>query len=140
MRFIVGVLACSGILSVAVADPSSPASAAQRPSAQSTAPADAAGKPAPAPLLSAGTPATPSPAAKSPAEFDQLEKQLLSEGYGVETRGGQKVFCRREQTLGSRLPGPKVCETAARLKAAEAEAKDATEHVQKWAPVAAGGH
>jgi hypothetical protein len=36
---------------------------------------------------------------------------------------GEKVFCRREEVLGTRLGGQKVCSTVIQLKATEEQAK-----------------
>jgi pyruvate/2-oxoglutarate dehydrogenase complex dihydrolipoamide acyltransferase (E2) component len=129
MRIAVGLLAAlsAGALTSALADP--PTDAAP---AAATAPATPTNAPAAAATTSA--PAT-KPAAP---EFDQVERHFVAEGYRPEMRNGLKVFCRRETALGSHLPGPKVCATAAQLNAAEAEAKEATEQVQKFSPVAAG--
>ncbi len=114
MRIAVGLLAAlsAGALTSALADPPT-----------DTAPA-----------------AATAPAATKPAEpeIDQVEKHFVAEGYRPEMRNGVKLFCRRETALGSHLPGPKVCGTAQQLNALEADAKDATEHVQKFSPVAAG--
>lgn len=128
MRIAVGLLAAlsAGALTSAFADP----------------PTDAAPAAATAPAVATATAAaaTPASAATKPAEpdIDQVEKHFVAEGYRPEMRSGVKVFCRRETALGSHLPGPKVCGTAEQLNALEADAKDATEHVQKWTPVAAG--
>lgn len=117
MRIAVGLLAAlsAGALTSALADP--PTNAAPAAAAASTA-----------------KPAVP--------DIDPLEKHFVAEGYKPEMRNGVKVFCHREAALGSHLPGPKVCGTAAQLNASETEAREATEHAQKWAPVPAGvgGH
>jgi hypothetical protein len=44
------------------------------------------------------------------------EKELLSRGYKLETRHGEKYFCRREQQLGSRFE-IKSCDTAQSIQA-----------------------
>ena len=116
MRFVVGVLACigAGVLTVAVADPPPPeqpsAPAAQAPSApQSTPVASAVAKPA----------------------IDPDEKRLISQGYKPEMRNGEKVFCRREQTLGSRLGEAKHCATAEQLKVSHQETHDVMDKIQR---------
>lgn len=134
MRIAVGLLAClgAGTLTSAIADPStdaSPTTTASTPAASSPAAAPATA----APATAASSTATASKTSTQP-EFTQEEKQLFSEGYRAEIRGNDLVFCRRETALGSHLPGPKVCASAAQLKAAEKEAKEATQHVQTWAP------
>jgi hypothetical protein len=52
-----------------------------------------------------------------------VDKHFLSEGYKMEMHHGEKVFCRREDVLGSRLGAQKVCSTAQQLTATERQAK-----------------
>ena len=63
----------------------------------------------------AAEPASPAPAAtdKKPdkAALTPGEKNLLRQGYRLEVRNGEKLFCRSEDTLGSRLHEHKVCGT-----------------------------
>lgn len=143
MRFVVGALACMAVggISLALADPSTTASPPSPPSAPSalSAPAAAAPTPQAAPATPAST--TPAPAAHAasaaapaqdnkPAvivqgtpEFDTVQKHFLAEGYKLEMRNGEKVFCRREEQLGSRLGGQKVCSTALQLMVTERQAQ-----------------
>ena len=102
MRITAAILAClaTGALSLALADP--PASA----------PAPAAAAPASA----AATPAAP------PAP-NVLEKHFLSEGYHVEMRHGDKVYCRYEAEIGSRVNRQKLCGSLVELKSAEEQAQ-----------------
>jgi hypothetical protein len=60
--------------------------------------------------------------------MDQVEKRFLSEGYKLEMHHGEKVFCRREDLLGSRLGAQKVCSTAQQLTATERQAKASVDH------------
>src|ERR1700704_3828169 len=142
MRFVVGALACMAVggISLALADPSTTASPPSPPSAPSapSAPAAAAPTAQAAPATPAST--TPAPAAHAasaaapaqdnkPAvivqgtpEFDTVQKHFLAEGYKLEMRNGEKVFCRREEQLGSRLGGQKVCSTALQLMVTERQA------------------
>jgi hypothetical protein len=131
-----------GGISLALADPSTTASPPSPPSAPSAPSAPAAA--APAPQAAPATPAastTPAPAAHAasaaapaqdnkPAvivqgtpEFDTVQKHFLAEGYKLEMRNGEKVFCRREEQLGSRLDGQKVCSTALQLMVTERQAQ-----------------
>ena len=143
MRFVVGALACMAVggISLALADPSTTASPPSPPSAPSapSAPAAAAPTAQAAPATPAST--TPAPAAHAasaaapaqdnkPAvivqgtpEFDTVQKHFLAEGYKLEMRNGEKVFCRREEQLGSRLGGQKVCSTALQLMVTERQAQ-----------------
>ncbi len=52
---------------------------------------------------------------------------------------GEKVFCRREQTLGSRLGEAKHCATAAQLKVSQQETHDVIEKIQRTQKNPAGG-
>ncbi len=58
------------------------------------------------------------------AEVDAQEKHFLAEGYKMEMRNGEKVFCRREEELGSRLGAHKVCGTGLQLQNIERESQD----------------
>ena len=112
MRLVVGVLAFIGVgaVSLAVADP---------PSSSRDAPAAAA-----------PAPAAPTPSATQPA-VDPNEKWALSEGYKPEMRNGEKVFCRREQPLGSRLGQEKHCATLEQLKISRQESRDVMDKIQR---------
>jgi hypothetical protein len=153
MRFVVGVLACIGVggISLALADPSTTPSTPSAPSAPTTPSAPTAAAPAAAPVVPAPvtpqaapvtaastTPALAAHAASAAApaqdnkpavivqgtpEFDTMEKHFLAEGYKLEMRNGDKVFCRREEQLGSRLGGQKVCSTALQLMVTERQAQ-----------------
>jgi hypothetical protein len=46
-------------------------------------------------------------------------------------RNGEKVFCRREQVVGSRLATEKICGTVAQLKTAQTLTKEAVERGQR---------
>jgi hypothetical protein len=71
-------------------------------------------------------------AATPPAapEVDPTDKHFLSEGYRMQMRNGQKVFCRREDQLGSRLGGAVMCNTAEELKQIETQAHATVERAQ----------
>jgi hypothetical protein len=133
MRFVVGALACMAVggISLALADPSTTASARSPPSAPSAPSAPAAAAPTPAPATPA--PATPqaAPAAAATPAIDPEEKRLLAEGYRMQMRHGEKMFCRREEVLGSRLEGKMSCTTAAQLQATRDRAREAAERAQR---------
>ena len=113
MRFSVGVLTCLGVgaMSLALADPPAtpPAQSAvaEPAAAAATPPAPATTAPAPAPAAAPQT----APTAFAPAAPDAEEKRLLAMGYKMQMRNGEKVFCRREPVLGSRLEGKLICGT-----------------------------
>jgi hypothetical protein len=89
---------------------------------------------APAPAATAPTSTAAAAAPKSTVvvqgEQDVLERHFQSEGYKEEMRNGEKVFCRREDEMGSRLGSRKVCSTAQQLQATEREAQSAYQRGQ----------
>jgi len=131
MRLVIGMLTCLGLGSAGLASADPPANAA--------APAPAASQASAAPSPASAS-ATPSAAAATSApvmiestkekESDSLEKHFLAEGYKIETHNGEKYFCRREETLGTRLGGQKTCATAQQLQATEREAQAAFQRGQ----------
>lgn len=141
MRFAVRVLACvsAGAISLAVADPSTTAPDTTTAPAAATAPAATATTPgaqaSPAPSAAPTSAAT---AAVKPA-VDPEEKRLIAMGYKPEMRNGEKVFCRREQTLGSRLSEAKHCATAEQLKISQQETQDVIEKIQRTQKNPTGG-
>lgn len=149
MRLIVCVLACVGIggLAVALADPPSPNStpAAATPAAPTAAEPAAASPATAAAAANSATGAPAHPADAAPAatatpsssvvitgsQMEMMEKHFLSEGYKAEMRGGQKMFCRREEQMGTHLGGQKVCSTVEQLTANEAQAKEMVQRYQR---------
>ena len=131
MRFAVRVLACvsAGAISLALADPSTTApdsttarAAATTPAATATTPG-AQASPASAAAATATAPVKPA--------VDPEERRLIGMGYKPEMRHGEKVFCRREEELGTRLGGVKHCGTIAQLKAEHAELRESVEKAQR---------
>ena len=57
-------------------------------------------------------------------------KQLLAKGYRPETRNGEKVYCKTEGELGSRIATKKVCGTVDEWQSREQDSKDAAARVQ----------
>jgi hypothetical protein len=142
MRFAVRVLAGvvgAGAVALALADPSTTApdtttapAAASAPAATATTPG-AQASPAPAATATSAATATAKPA------IDPEEKRLIAMGYKPEMRNGQKVFCRREQILGSRLAEGKNCATAEQLKISQQETQDVIEKIQRTQKNPTGG-
>jgi hypothetical protein len=152
MRAILIVMSClgAGSLASAVAQAASPETPAASATPTATAvpaatPAVAAAPAAAAvaPPASAAAPATATAATASAATAEQTaeqsawEKQLLSRGYKPAMLNGQKVWCRKEEILGSRLAPKNVCAPAEQLELNAQTAKEATEHAQKM-PVWSG--
>ncbi|TLZ47925.1 MAG: hypothetical protein E6K32_00125 [Gammaproteobacteria bacterium] len=130
MRFAATVLAClgAGAVTVALADPSSPAP--QQPAAASSSSATAPPAAAPAPPATTPSSATQTPAPAKPA-VDPEEKRLLAQGYRAKMRHGEKIFCRTEPELGSRLGGKEICGTVADLKAQQASTREEIQREQR---------
>jgi len=133
MRFVIGITGavCLAGVSLAQADPSQ-ANAAQATPASTAAPSTTTTSATP-PAPPAASPAAPAQAAtaaaakpavvvESTAETDALERHFLAEGYKLEMHNGEKLFCRREEELGSRLGSHKACGTVQQLAATEREA------------------
>jgi curli biogenesis system outer membrane secretion channel CsgG len=126
MRLVVCALACVGAggMSLALADP--PAN----PAPPTTATAPTAAQPA----ASAAAPAAKAPTSTvdvdAQREQDNLEKHFLAEGYKLEMHNGERLFCRKEEELGSRLGGHKSCGTAQQLQATERESQAAYQRGQ----------
>jgi hypothetical protein len=123
MRPFIALLAsvAAGVTSFAFANPPAAAPAAQStnvtPQAAST-PASAT------PSATTATPDTkPAVVVTSTPEQDALEKHFLAEGYKEVMHNGEKMFCRQEEQLGSRLGGRKVCGTAQQLMVTEQQAQ-----------------
>ena len=131
MRFVVVVLACAcmavGGISVARADPPTTPSAATPAPAT---PAAAAAPAAPAPTTAVGATPQAASAVATPA-IDPEEKRLLAQGYRIQMRNGEKVFCRTEEVTGSSLAQRLTCGTAAQLKVAQQLSKEALERAQR---------
>ena len=132
MRFAIALLACTGAMNLALAD-DPPAAPANPPAAGAASiPATAATASAAAATPAAASAAQPAAGAKPAApaaeqQVDVQEKHFLAEGYTLEMHHGNKMFCRREEQMGTRLGAQKVCATSEQLTATERDAKRAME-------------
>jgi len=88
--------------------------------AAATAPADTTAAKAPA----AGPTA-------SAADEARREALLLDQGYKPAMRNGEKVFCKRETPMGSRLPTALHCLTVAEAELIAKEGRETTERIQR---------
>jgi pyruvate/2-oxoglutarate dehydrogenase complex dihydrolipoamide acyltransferase (E2) component len=118
---VLALISACGV-SVAFADP---------PAAPEATPA-AAAPVAPATSAPAASPAA-APAKAAPAkETDaQLEKRLTNSGYKARMRNGTKVWCKREEELGSHLNVQEVCGTPDELRMVVQQNQDAMKDIQK---------
>ena|ERR1700683_1354901 len=129
MRVFFGVLVClgSGAISVAMAeDPPSAPDTATSPTASASSPTQT---PSAAPANAAKAVSTDAPVKADDSAVQ--ERHFLSEGYKIEMRNGEKMYCRREEQMGSRLGGQKNCSTPQQLTANEAQAKELVERNQR---------
>jgi len=60
-----------------------------------------------------------------------LEKRLTNSGYKSRMRNGQKVWCKQQGELGSRLGGQEVCGTPDELRLNVQQQQDNVRSVQK---------
>jgi hypothetical protein len=116
MRFLIGALAvvAAGTVTLAVADPPAAPAAAAAP----TAATDSA----------AANTASATSAASTPSADD---KALRAQGFKPKMRSGQKLYCREEPMLGSRVQVKETCGTPEQLKNRTDSARDATEQSQR---------
>ena len=64
------------------------------------------------------------------ADTDQ-DQHFRSMGYSLQMHDGDKLWCRREESLGSRVGGKLFCSTPEQLRQIEQQAKDTAESVQR---------
>ena len=130
MRFVISILVglgAGGISAVLADSPTAAPATSAAPAATTSAPVSE-----PAPSVKSADPENgKTVVVQGTAKQDSLEKHFLAEGYKLEMRNGEKVFCRREERLGTRLGGQKVCDTAQRLQFTEQEAKATIERGQR---------
>jgi hypothetical protein len=123
---------------LAAADPA-PTSQPERAATPAAVVTDSA---SPAPQAASQSPALPpasSPAASQPAATKTApapplsadEQRLINQGYKPQMRNGEKVYCRREAELGSRIGGVEHCGTVAQLKTATQDGRDYAEKAQR---------
>ncbi|MBV8877504.1 MAG: hypothetical protein JO158_07310 [Gammaproteobacteria bacterium] len=140
MRFDILALAVLGLgsLAPAVAADAPPTTQPERAAAPAAA-ADASA--APATSTATKDPATPSaasPAASPPAatqaaapELSPAESHLIDLGYKPQMRNGQKIYCRREAPMGSRISSGQHCGTVAELATTTQEGRQGLERTQR---------
>jgi hypothetical protein len=71
------------------------------------------------------------PAAPAAAALDAEEKQMISMGYKPQMHHGEKVYCKREPVMGSRVETTESCKTLAELKAQTQQSRQFTENSQR---------
>ena len=136
MRFAIFALSFLGLggVGLAAADPelATPSAAPAAVIADSPAPATSAATQAPPPAASPAAASQPAaPKATAAAALSGDEQRLLSQGYKPYMRNGEKIYCRREAQLGSRISDVQHCGTVAQLTTATRNGKDYTEQAQR---------
>jgi hypothetical protein len=128
MRSTSAVLICLGAagLTPCFADPPASTAASQPAATAASAPASAATPAAPATGQSPAEVKTASAQSSTPAAptLDADERHLMELGYQPEMHNGAKLWCKRQQEIGSRLGSrQKVCGSAAELVMLEQRAQ-----------------
>jgi len=114
--------------------PAAPAPAAPASDAQQSSAAPAADKSAAAPSTPESTPAKPTiTVVGTKPELTSQEKELLSRGYKLEMRHGDKYFCRTESDIESRFPR-KNCDTAESIEAHRQASQEVLRTIQSDRP------
>jgi hypothetical protein len=141
MRLVVAMLTCFGVGPIALAEtptPTPPPAAASSLTPPSPAVPESVPAPAPseaaAPASAAAAAPTVSATGESPkaaATPDHREQLLMARGYRAEMLNGEKVYCKTEQVLGSRIAAKKVCGTVEALQSREQDSKNVAERIQQ---------
>jgi len=98
---------------------------APTPAAQTTAPAPASDSTSIKPPVTV--------VSTKPGELTPQEKEIVSRGYKLEIRHGERYFCRREQQIGSRFE-TKSCDTAQSIEAHRQESQEVLRTIQSDRP------
>jgi hypothetical protein len=127
IRVLTAAMMLFGAWSAQAEEPAPPATTTAQPST-TEAPGPAAGQPAKQAELTA--PATSAAATKPEAASTALsitdeDKRMIRQGYQIRMRDGEKLYCKRQTTSGSRLNTKDVCLRSDELKAMREDAQDA---------------
>ena len=130
MRVVSILMAClaCGALATAMAQTTSTTAATPAPATTASTPVTAP----PASAAPAATSAAPATAASAAApDTSMMDKKMISRGYKPAMAGNERVYCRKEDQIGTHLPQKKVCLTAQQAEQAEHDAKEVTEQMQR---------
>jgi len=133
MRFDILALALLGAGSLTLAAAADPAPATQPAAVPAPTVTNSASVSASAPTGHPAPPPASSPAASPAAapELSTAEQRLINLGYKPQMRNGEKIYCRREAALGSRISASAHCGTVAELSTTTQEGKDYLEKTQR---------
>jgi hypothetical protein len=128
----------AGIGSLACADPPIPevpaqtsSNADQKSSNDTTQPNSSTPAAATTPAATTADSAQAAKPAASASDDSKREATLLDQGYKPAMRNGEKVFCKREIPMGSRLPTALHCLTVAEAELIAQEGRETTERIQR---------
>jgi hypothetical protein len=127
----------AGSASLAFADPPTPEAPAQTPSNADEKSRDDTTQPSSAPAAATTPAATTADSAQvikpkaSSSDDSKREALLVDQGYKPAMRNGEKVFCKREIPMGSRLPTALHCLTVAEAELIAQEGRETTERIQR---------
>lgn len=128
----------AGIAALAFADPPAPevpaqtrSSADQKSRDDTTQPNSSAPAAATTPAATTADRAQVAKPAASSSDDSKREALLLDQGYKPAMRNGEKVFCKREIPMGSRLPTALHCLTVAEAELIAQEGRETTERIQR---------
>ena len=140
MRFHILVLAflAAGRLTLTAAADPAPATQPERAAAPAAAVTDSAPHatsaatevPAP-PSASSPAPSPPAAPKVAAAQLSAAEQRLVSLGYKPQMRNGEKIYCRREAPMGSRISSGQHCGTVAELASTTQEGREGLERTQR---------
>jgi hypothetical protein len=74
--------------------------------------------------------AAPAAQAAKTASTDE-DRRFRAQGYTLKMHDGDKLWCRHEEVLGSRVGGKQVCSTPEQIRQTEQQSKAITESVQR---------
>jgi len=125
MRIAVGLLACigAGALTSALADPPTDTTTGTPAAAAAAAPVSSAPP--------ASKEASSDKTVVVQADVDKDTRHFLAEGYKPEMRNGERIYCKKETVLGSRLNAQKHCGTLEQLKLSEEAAMTNVSDLQR---------
>lgn len=143
MRFNAGLLTvlCAGVLCQRALGDEPPAPAQSPAPATATSTAEQGTVPPAGEKSAAAAPAAPASTSVKPGltvvgtkpELTSLDKEILSRGYKLEMRHGEKYFCRLESPIESRIQ-KKECNTAESIEAHRLNGQEALRTIQNDRP------
>jgi len=122
MRLFILALACLNAVALPLAwgDESAPTAPAATPAAPASSPSASA---AATPASAASAPAPAPQQQVAPVSAEEADRYFRAKGYTVRVVNGEKLYCRHEEVLGSRLQGAVQCSPAEQLRVQEQQSQ-----------------